>query len=380
MDKLYQINSISADDFIREFCSRERERYATAIVNIFDFAKTHFATRIIIGGSFVTNKQNPEDLDCMIVFSKERYIPEYVDCAQMDSLSYDILYATEDNPNLVDTYIKMMRSDQYGNVDKDVYEVLLNDKSAPWVVRYEPSDEELTIINRVYSGRTFIERNKRRGLLVIIHGVNTRAEWLSNLIPAANHQGWIVAPFIYHNPKRLIVSPKSRKEVIEQFREWLDNLLVRYNCCDISVLGHSFGTYIITKFLDLQRGSEDYLYTFDTLFLTGGIINPAFDWKSLTVKCVSRVINVQTKNDEWVRFMPNSGFLKFGLVDKICGRCAIDGFSNTDNNVKNVSYNFFGHTNMFHNDFTSRILLPHINANNGVFQREFILKLIERKI
>lgn len=110
-----------------------------------------------------------------------------------------------------------MSMDIQGFPDKGVVEVKLHDKVQPWKIVYEPNSEEMEIISRVYCERNIIERNKRRGLLVVIHGLMTNAGWLSNLTPAANSQGWIVAPFIYENPPTLLFDKGGRLKVIEQF-------------------------------------------------------------------------------------------------------------------------------------------------------------------
>lgn len=87
------LHSMTAGEFIDLFCKNgNRADYEHAVINIFDYAMSHYATRLIIGGSFVAETANPKDLDCLIVFSDERHIPTFVDCAQMDNIEYDILY------------------------------------------------------------------------------------------------------------------------------------------------------------------------------------------------------------------------------------------------------------------------------------------------
>ena len=216
------LHHITANQFIDLFCGTDtRKKYEKAVVNIFDYAKAKGATRIIIGGSFITNKETPRDLDCLIVFRTDRQIPSYVDCAQMEEVSYDILYASEQTPNTIDTYIRLMQTTIHGITNKGVTEVALWDAVDPWEIHYQPSEDDLEVVKRAYCDRTIIERNKRRGVLVVVHGINTNAAWLSNLIPDANNQGWIVAPFIYDNPKRLLFTSGLREEVLEKFRAYL---------------------------------------------------------------------------------------------------------------------------------------------------------------
>ena len=121
------IHSMPGDDFIEIFCEKgNRTEYKQAIINIFDFAKDKGAGRIIIGGSFISLKGHPHDLDCMIVFHRDVQIPSFLDCAQMDNIEYDILYSSEQTPQLIDSYIKLVSTDYYGNESKGVIEIILN--------------------------------------------------------------------------------------------------------------------------------------------------------------------------------------------------------------------------------------------------------------
>lgn len=359
------LHPMFADEFIDTFCAGSRKKYTKAIVNIFDFARYKGATRIIVGGSFISTNGNPSDLDCMIVFYNERQIPDFVDCSQMDELSYDILYGSEDQPRSIDTFIHLMSSKKSFGEKVGVVEVLIADCRKPWKIVFQPSEEEMEIISRVYSERTFIERNKRRGVLIVVHGINTNAKWLSNLVPELNSQGWIVAPFIYDNPVTLLANKSQREKVIEKFREWAYDIRNKYseNGNRISALGHSFGTYIITKYFDGYRSEEFAPISLDSLVLTGSIINPYFDWNALIPFKVNNVLNIVAQRDGAVRFMPASDWKKAIGMDTLCGKGAIDGIAKTSDKVVNRPIEILTHTNIFKDDFIQRILLPYINAN-----------------
>ena len=106
--------SCTGDEFISEFCQTDiRKDFQSAVVNILDFAKDKGASRIIVGGSFVSKKDNPNDLDCLIVFPNDLMIPSFVDCALFDKIQYDILYASEQNPKSIDTFIKLLSTNIY---------------------------------------------------------------------------------------------------------------------------------------------------------------------------------------------------------------------------------------------------------------------------
>lgn len=106
--------SCTGDEFISEFCQTDiRKDFQSAVVNILNFAKDKGTSRIIVGGSFVSKKDNPNDLDCLIVFPNDLTIPSFVDCALFDKIQYDILYASEQNPKSIDTFIKLLSTNIY---------------------------------------------------------------------------------------------------------------------------------------------------------------------------------------------------------------------------------------------------------------------------
>lgn len=374
------LHTMSANAFISEFCSNgNRSEYESAITNIFDFAKDKGAGRIIIGGSFLSTKDDPRDIDCMMVFRKDINIPSFVDCAQMDNIEYDIIYASEQSPELIDSFIKLMSLDDYGIEDKGVVEVVLNDKLNPWVIKYPPEDESMDIIHRIYSQRTFIERNKRRGLIVVIHGINTNAQWLRNFIPACNKQGWMVAPFIYDNPKTLLFNPSGRQNVVEDFREWIYEIKSKYQPHQINVVAHSFGTYIITKYIEGFKSEKFLPIEIESLVLTGAIINPNYDWHQNIPLKVGNVLNIVAEGDDAVKYMPNADWKKIVGMDTLFGQCGIKGFTNTSDKVINRPFEILTHTNIFKDDFIEKIMLPYLNAHNGLGYREAMQVVTRRK-
>ena len=100
------------------------------------------------------------------------------------------------------------------------------------------------------------------------------------------------------------------------------------------------------------------------------VINPDYDWHQNIPCKVANVLNVVATGDDAVKFMPNTDLKKFFGVDKLCGRCAIDGFTKTSDKVVNRPLEILTHTNIFKDDFIEQIMLPYLNAHNGLGQRE----------
>lgn len=366
------IHLCSGDEFLNKFCSSEnRKSYAKTFVNILDFAKKRNAKNIFIGGSFVTDKKNPSDIDCLIEFYKDRQIPEFIDCPISGETSIDILYSSAESPNLTDSFITLLSLHKFGGENVGIIQIDLNSKTEPWVIHFTPGYEELEIITRFYSDRHIIERLNKKGVLVTIHGLYSRAEWNMELLPAASSQGWVVAPYIYEeNNLRLLFESGKRESIIEGFRNWIYQIASRYQT-NISIIAHSFGTYIISKYIQ-EFGADCCPVNFDSIILTGSIINSNFNWDDFKGRRVGRVLNIVASKDDVVRFMPEDDWKTFVGIDKICGRSGRDGynFSSKNNIVSEKKIDILNHTNIIKKDIIDTIMIPFINVNMGILNYE----------
>lgn len=262
----------------------------------------------------------------------------------------------------------MLSTNLYDEQDKGCVEILLNGQH-PWNINYHPSKEELTIVQRVYTMRNIIERNKRRGMVISIHGIRTKAKWNSTLSPIVNSQGWMFAPFIYEGGIELLFSESKRRKIVEQFRDWIYHLSEKYEIKVFSALCHSFGTYVISQYLDGFRNHGCAPVGFDSIVLTGGIIKPNFDWQALNPTMVGRVLNVLSVKDSAVRMMPNSSYKNYIGMSSNFGRCGLKKIEN-QYIVSNKEFDIFTHTNILKEDFLETIFLPFINTNAGILHIE----------
>lgn len=378
-----RIHTCSGSEFINAFCKEGiRAEFTGAIYNIFDYAKEKGARRIFVGGSFITSKAEPHDFDCVIVFNRESDIPGFIDTSVIGSIEFDILYASEDNPKIIDSYLDLFQTEKNGQPGKPVVEVLLDRRIEEWKIKYQPDPEEAEIIKKAYTQRTVLERRKARGLLITIHGVNTKAFWNSKFAPLACSQGWIFAPFIYNSPVSLLVCPRKRKKVVEQFNDYYYELSRKYDVVSASVVAHSFGTYIFAKYL-LNQMYHDFLpVQIDSVVLAGGIISEDFDWKRFHPYKVGRILNISSPNDGAVRFMPKQAWIKRRLMrekDGIFGRIGYTGIRETkspDIYISNKKVSMLNHCNVFKDEILEGVIMPFLNANLGVSSREFTKKVI----
>lgn len=146
-------------------------------------------------------------------------------------------------------------------------------------------------------------------MLFTIHGVNTNAYWNSKFAPLACSQGWIFAPFIYKNPIWLLFCPSLREKVVKEFNDYFYEIAKKYEITSASIVAHSFGTYILAKYL-LNHEYEEFLpISIDSVVLAGSIVSREYNWLKYT-KNIGRILNISSPNDRWVKLMPKCSFLK----------------------------------------------------------------------
>lgn len=114
--------------------------------------------------------------------------------------------------------------------------------------------------------------------VVIVHGIRTRAEWEDIVIPALNSDPSIEAQVLgygYFDAVRLIV-PLSlfRNSPVSTVTKKLRIILNHSEGKPISIIAHSFGSYILSRIL--MRESD---ITFDKVILCGSIVPLTFKWE-----------------------------------------------------------------------------------------------------
>lgn len=365
------IHICSGNEFIEKFCSADdRKQFVKPISDIFDFAKDKYAVHIFVGGSFITSESNPNDIDCVMVFQEDRYIPSQTERVLIGGLRIDILYASLESRNTIDSYLKLFSSDRHGGDSIGIIQVDLYDKKQVWEIRHQPDDVTFEVIKRTYADRSFVDINEKSGILVSIHGLLSRAEWNMDIAPISSSQGWVFAPYIYEtNKPDLLFNKDKRAKVVDNFREWVYNIQTRYNN-NVSVIAHSFGTYIIAAYLTGFDEAECPPVTFNSIILTGSILHSDFDWEKYRGLSVGSVYNMIAPNDEYVKYMPETELKKYIGMSPLFGKAGVDGFTSKSPMLSQSRNEIFTHTNTIKRDIIETKWLPFLNANKGSMQRE----------
>lgn len=220
------LHSCKVNEFIERFAQgKERIVFINPIKNIINYAANIRADSILFGGSFVSYKENPHDIDCVILFRNELQIPPVRDRLEIGSTRVDVFFASKDNPNIVGSFLKLFAHNSFQE-EVGVVEIVLNDElGSHWDVDWHPDEDTYEIVKRLYLNRRSTDMLPKDKVLVTVHGIMTHAEWNSEVTLIASANGWVVAPFQYgFVTPAVFASPSKRQEIVDKFRDYLHDV------------------------------------------------------------------------------------------------------------------------------------------------------------
>lgn len=365
------IHICSGNEFLGKFCQDSRQKFVKPISDILDFAKDRGAIHLFVGGSFITSNNEPNDFDCVMVFQKDKYIPSNTEKISIQGLKFDILYASLESTYLIDSYIKLFSTGRFGMENIGIIQIDLYDENNVWEIRHQPDEESFEIIKKVYNHRSLINMNEKKGLLVSVHGLLSHGSWNMDIAPAASSQGWIIAPYMYEtNKPDLLFRKGKRSKVVDSFREWIYDLSKKYDQ-KVSIIAHSFGTFIVGSYLEGFDEDKFPPVSFNSVILTGSILNSNFDWNKHRGRSVGKVLNMIAPNDEFVKYMPQTTLKSYIGMSNLFGTAGVDGFQDDFPNVTQIKCKIFNHTNTIRRDIIETKWLPFLNANQDSLMYEY---------
>lgn len=324
----------------------------------------------MFGGSFVSSKKNPRDIDCVIVFRKSEQIPPRIERLEIEEHSVDVFFASTDQKQLLASFRKLLSTSR-GYDPVGIAVVHLRSSSIPeWNITWEPDDGLYEVVRRAYISRHYVDRSAIEKTLVTIHGIRTNAEWNAEVTLHASANGWTVAPFHYGYVEATVFWSRSkRREIVDKFRDFMADLQNVYDARNLSVIAHSFGTYVFMNYV-LGFGGPPMAH-FDTAILCGAIVDEKLDFDRLEGR-VAHVVNERAPNDEWVEWAKKANL---GL-DETFGYAGTRGFSSQSSRLSEYKSDIFSHNNVIRRDVVTRRWLPMLEANRGASYREAAKKLI----
>jgi hypothetical protein len=181
-------------------------------------------------------------------------------------------------------------------------------------------------------------RPQRKHVVILLHGMNTNAEWqeaLADAIRNSSHIEPLVVGYGNFHPVKFWIPYFFRRGRIKKVLTDLRGIQKRNPDADISIVAHSFGTYIVSKILAARCEIK-----FHRILLCGAIVDTDYDWAAVSDQFKEPVINDIGRRDTWP-----------SLAKSWCwgfGNSGVIGFQNSLVRDRHFTYEHSGFLNVAH--------------------------------
>jgi pimeloyl-ACP methyl ester carboxylesterase len=177
-----------------------------------------------------------------------------------------------------------------------------------------------------------------RPVVISVHGIRTRGKWQKDLAPVLAEAGFIPQLMDYGNFFAIqLLIPYFRRKRIEWFFHEYSRIAEKHSGRPISIVAHSFGTYLVARSLDKYRDHIRY----DRIIFCGSIVNRDFPWGDLSAgRRVNYVLNEFGHMDVW------AWVCAFVVSD--AGQAGRYGFTSTDSCLTQREHREHRHSDYFH--------------------------------
>ncbi len=187
----------------------------------------------------------------------------------------------------------------------------------------------------------------RKHIVVLLHGMNTNAEWQEALAEPLRNEANIEPVVVgYGNlhPVKFFIPLLFRIGRIKKVRTDLLGIRKRLPEADISVVAHSFGTYILTNILATEPGLKLH-----RILLCGAIVDTDYDWSAVEQRICAPVIN---DIGRWDYYPSLAKSWSWGFGDSGC-----IGFQNS---LVRDRYFEYGHSDFLNVKHMQKYWLPYL--------------------
>lgn len=135
-------------------------------------------------------------------------------------------------------------------------------------------------------------------IVVTLHGIRTRGQWQKQVTPYLARHGLIPYHLDYGFFGVLsFLMPWTRAGRVQWLRGELRDLMDRTGATRVSVIAHSFGTWLALEVLEAENGN----LRFDRVVLTGSIVRRDFPWgATLMRKRWIQAVRNERATGDWV--------------------------------------------------------------------------------
>ncbi len=149
-------------------------------------------------------------------------------------------------------------------------------------------------------------------LVILVHGINTRALWMSEIKPALERAGFVVAPTSYGKFGLLrFLSPftsmrtKAINRVVADIRTARRSYQHMFGAepKSMSVISHSFGTYMVSRIL------SDYPeFEWRRIIFCGSVVSEDYDFDRVLARFAHPLLNEIGTRDYWPALAESIGW------------------------------------------------------------------------
>lgn len=194
-------------------------------------------------------------------------------------------------------------------------------------------------------GQTINISDQKQHIVVLIHGIRTHAEWQERLAEKLKNEAGIDAYPIgygYFDVFKFWFPIFTREEPVARVLREIRTLRSKNPNADISIVAHSFGTYIISRILSNETDVKIH-----RLQLCGSIISLKYRWDKVVSRISGKAVNDAGTQDIWPVL---ASLLSWGY-----GASGAFGFKTVS--VKDRYHNC-GHSDFFTDEHMSKYWIP----------------------
>ncbi|MGO7055956.1 esterase/lipase family protein [Rhizobium ruizarguesonis] len=134
-------------------------------------------------------------------------------------------------------------------------------------------------------------------VVVLVHGIRDYALWQNEIRDTLERQGFIVEPTNYDRfnlLKFLVPLPYFRKQAIADVENQIDIVVQNNAGAKISVIAHSFGTYVVAHLLQKRFNIK-----FHRIIFCGSVLSFRFPFEQIQNRFDQPILNEVGTNDIW---------------------------------------------------------------------------------
>jgi predicted transcriptional regulator/pimeloyl-ACP methyl ester carboxylesterase len=174
-------------------------------------------------------------------------------------------------------------------------------------------------------------------VVITLHGIRTHGTWQKRLAADLSANQLITEPLDYGKYLTFqMVRASSRRRKVGWFLAEYTQIRERYPDAQISVIAHSFGTYMVASAMEIYPQVK-----FNRVIFCGGIVEPGYPWDKLIANGqAEEALNEYGGRDFWAGIVAN--------VVEDAGPSGRTGFAMSHPNVQQRHYPGFRHSDYFH--------------------------------